>query len=371
MRAPRPYQSYLSNVASHPLARQVLHTSDTVKGELIASLEYYSEVEAAGRDLLHRNGHAEPHKTFPRFQAYLRQARVFFASADGLHYRASPLNYYYCFMNLAKAVVLAHDPTFSDVNLRHGLHAGTTSGSLRRHFLDVKANGVFPAFYKSRFGNSFPANERVRLATLLGYASDVAFEYSQCKLGTSRVLRCKISYAVNSGQCHAILAVKQTTRTAIKTVIDRSTHFEAVALSVDRSRELFQLTAETVGGYRFFETKRTFPQQATHSIPVPAIVAEVVTRLGKHWSQHPFDGEPLFELNAPIARNIAMNEATAIYLAIFYLGSMVRYRPWVLEEMLARKEAWLIERFVKTAPITFLRHARNMIDDGYCAYALR
>ena len=80
----------------------------------------------------------------------------------------------------------------------------------------------------------------------------------------------------------------------------------------------------------------------------------------------------VFLLNAPLnSKKTAMNEALAIYLAMYYLGSLVRYRPWVLEEMLNTQEAWLVERFVKSAPITFLRHARNMIDHQYVAYGMR
>jgi hypothetical protein len=56
---------------------------------------------------------------------------------------------------------------------------------------------------------------------------------------------------------------------------------------------------------------------------------------------------------------------------MYYLGSLVRYRPWVLEAMLETKAAWIIERFVKSSPVTFLRHFRNMLDDGDWVYVAR
>jgi hypothetical protein len=64
-----------------------------------------------------------------------------------------------------------------------------------------------------------------------------------------------------------------------------------------------------------------------------------------------------------------MNEFVAIYVIMFLLGSLVRYRPEILEKMLSSKDTWLIERFVKTAPITLLRHFRNLVEDNYIAYA--
>jgi YaaC-like Protein len=50
-----------------------------------------------------------------------------------------------------------------------------------------------------------------------------------------------------------------------------------------------------------------------------------------------------------------MNEPMAIYLAMFFLGSLVRYRPDVLDELLGTASAWLLESFVASAPLLFLR----------------
>ena len=51
-----------------------------------------------------------------------------------------------------------------------------------------------------------------------------------------------------------------------------------------------------------------------------------------------------------------------------YLGSLVRYRPDLLEATLSTKDAWIIERFTTAAPLAFLRHYRNLIDGKYLAF---
>ena len=43
------------------------------------------------------------------------------------------------------------------------------------------------------------------------------------------------------------------------------------------------------------------------------------------------------------------------------MGSLVRYNPDYIEKILQSKEAWIIERFVNGAPITFLRYLANSI----------
>jgi hypothetical protein len=50
-----------------------------------------------------------------------------------------------------------------------------------------------------------------------------------------------------------------------------------------------------------------------------------------------------------------MNELMSIYLIMFYMSSLVRYKPAFIENLLNTKEAWLIDSFVKSCSVTFLR----------------
>jgi len=66
-----------------------------------------------------------------------------------------------------------------------------------------------------------------------------------------------------------------------------------------------------------------------------------------------------------------MNEPVAIYAIMFYLGSLVRYHPEILEAMLAKRDAWMIESFIKSTPTTFLRYIRNLFDENNIVYEQR
>ncbi|MBI3529011.1 MAG: hypothetical protein HY067_13710 [Betaproteobacteria bacterium] len=48
---------------------------------------------------------------------------------------------------------------------------------------------------------------------------------------------------------------------------------------------------------------------------------------------------------------------------MFYLGSLVRYNPRYLGNSYSSKYGWLIERFVKASPLTFIRHLSNLIEN--------
>jgi len=70
-----------------------------------------------------------------------------------------------------------------------------------------------------------------------------------------------------------------------------------------------------------------------------------------------------FYLNQPFtkANGSPMDEFISTYLLMFFLGSLVRYRPAILEAMLEKEDAWMIESIMRSTPTSFLRHARNAL----------
>src|SRR5207248_8363920 len=135
----------------------LLTTSPDIEHELWSTLEYYSEVEEVGIDLIRTKGLQPPHKEiFNSFQAFVRQAKSYYSSAKTLHYRSSSLLYYYSFMNLAKAYLLLKDPD-SMMNptagqVYHGLIRPRNNNSdFMLEAIEVRG-GIFPAFYEAETG---------------------------------------------------------------------------------------------------------------------------------------------------------------------------------------------------------------------------
>src|SRR5215469_15764111 len=166
-----------------PFSKNDLRGNDSIRNELFSSIELYSEVKALGREILKRNGHQDLRASFLRLQAYIRQARTFYEAAEALHYRASPLLYYYSFMNFAKAYLHLRDTKFKDTNLHHGIRLGNASGSIRGHRVVAMTKGVFPLFYERVSTISIGPPRQLSIAALLGYVSDVAFEYVSLQFG--------------------------------------------------------------------------------------------------------------------------------------------------------------------------------------------
>jgi hypothetical protein len=355
-----------------PLHKKIMKTSGTVKDDILRSIQQYSEVTDLGYDLLQRQSHPDSGTSFKRFQAYIRQGLTFFGAADQTHYRASPLLYYYAFMNLAKAIVFLYDHGFTAGHIYHGLTPAPGTGNFRDHFIKVKTSGVFQSFYKQILGENIATETKLGVLGLLSYISDLTYEHRFFNLGESSSYPCKYAVVQWEGeeQYRGLIAagVVGASKSRLQEIL--WDHFSEVGLYPASAEGVFELRFEEITGFTFWETKNLYSMPTTESPETDLLHA-----LGSHFSQNPFADSFLLRINARMqieaSNQICMNEAIAIYALMFYFGSLVRYHPQILEEMLTRKEAQIIESFVKSTPITFLRYMRNALDGNYFAYTQR
>ncbi len=71
--------------------------------------------------------------------------------------------------------------------------------------------------------------------------------------------------------------------------------------------------------------------------------------------QQAFDARPKTIDGMLRAMGWTIYEMCAVYLSMFFIGSLIRYRPDILEELLGTSAAWLLESLVNAAPLLFLR----------------
>ncbi|WP_409373177.1 YaaC family protein [Pantoea sp. ACRSB] len=51
---------------------------------------------------------------------------------------------------------------------------------------------------------------------------------------------------------------------------------------------------------------------------------------------------------------ILYSQESIIYMMMFYLGSITRYRPHLFDSLFSNKEQWLVSEFLKTQPKQYL-----------------
>ena len=378
MRDARRTSGFLRTINWQPFERFVMRTNDTVQNEVFGSLEFISEIEDVGKSFLRSRGQTIAiNKSFSLLQAFIRQSKTFYEAAEVLHYRASSLNYYYSFLNLVKAYITIFEPDFVDKRVGHGIHLKPGKGALLKQFVICEKSGVFPKFYQLVTTQSLRKGIPLKIVDLLGYCTDVTWEYEQAQLGPRRIAQCKFAIVVSedTNRLFSLLAVLNfdAIRYFKKSLEPFNNNFEEVNLPKDVAREYFNIMGEEKKHYKFFEGKSEYNFGNHDTIPMADMIGDSHTAMKNFFMSNPYEDGFDFLLAAPLRRNlqIPMNEIIAIYLVMFFLGSLVRYRPDYLERIFASKDAWIIERFAKAAPVTFLRYARNLIDGRNFVYVSR
>lgn len=356
-----------------------LSTGISIDEEVFSALEYVSEIPEVGIEFLKDQAAPRPATTFRLFQALIRQAKTFYSAAKELHFRASALMYYYSFLNLAKAYIAIRNPSLVSGLVRHGL----SSGEFARRSFDKQAvfvtrqRGVFHDFFDLELGQQPPSNFRLGATGLLGYCSDVKHEYERAQFGDHRLLPARVRLFANAPSKLSWLGLAvykfDLIRSYRKSLAGFFDYFEEVSLDSQWAWGAYNIRAEAYDTYSYFQTKTVYPWRADGIVEVGKIRSETLLACGSLLESPIYpDGNDLkFVIPFRLNYQLPMNQPIAIYVMMFFIGSLVRYHPEYLEVLLNSKDAWIIERFVRGSSETFLRYMGNAILGTDYIYAHR
>jgi hypothetical protein len=353
--------------------RTELRTSCSVEEEIFGALNFYCDVEDAGREYVGKNTGLKDSKcdnAYRLFQAFVRQGQTFYSSASKLHHRASPLFYYYAFLNLAKAYISLRTPEVFLFRLRHGLvHRYDPNAAFASQSVDITSRGVFPQLYQLLTKTSLPKPCSFNVLNLLGYITDIGFEYEDAGFGIPYILPVKLRLLVKqiddeSCEGWTVVAVGEKEKSerrsyAFATFLE---YFEEVQFSKSDSERMFQLLAGERLMYRFFQTKKVYKAK-NKGDSFADLRSDTRKAVDLLFMPNVFRDDSDFLLSIPTENKpaLTMDEFLAGYLIFFYLGSLVRYHPDYLERILRSKEAWIIQRFTTSCATTLLRHASTFL----------
>jgi YaaC-like Protein len=351
----------------------LLTTAPDTEHELWSALEYYSEVEEVGLDLIQAKGLQSTHtyqEIFNCFQAFVRQAKSYYSSAKTLHYRSSSLLYYYSFLNLVKAYLLLIQPQrIMGQAVYHGLsyNPSTTNTDFQLEIIGVH-QGAFPMFYEAQTssGISTAANSSLNIVNLLSYPTEISHQYRLAYYGYRNILSSIASVAIDrpNNQSWIILGIpaEASLNGFLSLHVNFLQTYQEVEIDINQLALVFVgMSLLELSTFRFFQELTITPTPAiTRIISRVVPLQRLINDLSPYISTHYFDDNKDFDLVLPYTDTtrptpIPITEALAIYAVMFYLSSLVRYRPDYLESLLNTKPAWLIENFVTSAPETFLR----------------
>jgi YaaC-like protein len=229
--------------------RVLLLTNLDIDRELWSILEYYSEVEDVGFNLIQAKG-LQPQtlhqEIFKDFQAFVRQAKSYYGSAKTLHYRSSSLLYYYSFLNLVKAYLLLKDPKRiigrTQKSLKHGLSykPSTTNTDFQLEIVRV-CDGIFPIFYEAQTSNviSTAINSTLNISSLLGYSTDISYQYLLVNYGDVKILPSLAAILTDRPNNHAWTIIGIPATTSLNNFLNLHTNFLNTYQEVQINRQQY------------------------------------------------------------------------------------------------------------------------------------
>ncbi len=341
-----------------------LSSSGNIDDELWILLEYYSEVDDVGLKFLKTLGISNNlirKRTFKTFQGFVRQAKNYYYSAKTLHPRSSGLLYYYCFLNLAKAALVIKDPTIRGKFIPHGLKYKISNNSrFAEQTVSLGSSGVFDRFYEWYFDTPI-THRSFNIQTLLNYCTDIGY---QCQISGIKQPKIVYGYAVSAMdeknitnwsivgfyELNEVLKYKKAMRPFFGV-------FEKIDLPEPDAREMFDISQPALSRVSFFQSINVKKWLSNDTPDYLTVRSEAIQSLRNILQINYFKSNFDFILSLPYKFNkqIRIDETIAIYLVMYYISNLVRYKPEYLENLLDTKESWLIESFIKSCPVTFLR----------------
>lgn len=295
--------------------------------------------------------------------ACLEQASDFFKSSQAASITAArPLQIYYCFMNLIKALVLSKGgvPTFDQAG--HGLSEKLLPGGkeLKDAFLEAYPSPsrqrkcqVFAELHKLLVGQNILTDTKYNLASLLpqilpGHRLWAHAANKQERFISIHELRF-MQNAANKLWLNLVLVADDLSRLNI-------THKRFLEESQLSSSFHEVKCAEVLDGRRLLCFEQTTKAQFAHrpSDEVQSLVDRVKRRI---WvsvnSSQPY--RKYYAYLAPANEHRAvLHQLLSIYAITYYLGSITRYRPQLFDSFLADAFGPRIEEFVSAQPLQFV-----------------
>ena len=290
--------------------------------------------------------------------AFIRQAEAFYACGARTAGPTSALPYYYSFMNLAKAELIARTGKVLPQALVHGLKSSIGVKRKLGPYLSVtESGGVFARLLQARTAQQIRKGTAISLYRLLGSCSDIGFEALESTLPGVHLLP---RFFVR----HSVLWEGNDARSVIGLYSDEPLSCRGIG---SKLREHFcRCNAGPMQAYWFrLDFNDPVPSlyllgksvvsnpngltgddlisvvQATYSLLVPYIDESLDPKWGGYISPS-FLAKSTLVIPGPLAA----------YAMLFHISNEVRYRPDQLENKPELR--WLHEALVVDAPATLL-----------------
>ena len=295
--------------------------------------------------------------------AFLEQAEDLYHAAGAARVGSKPLLYYYSFLNLAKTLLVVKKGV--DLNrCMHGLKE--PQENVRRHLTitsqSVVANASNPRGpaqvyreFVAECGFPVPANPRpMKLVDLLEQTVSI-HRITSHTLGRARqffpVHEIAFEFDHTNKEVWVALYVNRDeltfSSTAAGNLRKHTKCFEEVELPKEKNE------------FRRYESvsRKTYSRS-----PLDVLRPLVLDTWKDIWSELRPGGYQFWVSSIPAKKRLA--QLASGYQAMFYFGSVARYRPDDFRKLVEGKHGWMVQEFINNQPIQFLYFLGSGIIDA-------
>lgn len=318
-------------------------------------LRQLADIRDEGLNLLGSN-----ESRYLEFRNFIRQGRTYWDAAKRTVGSASALLYYYAMMNLAKAELLVvGDPHPNGLN--HGLVAPRSSATSIRPDTVKVAKGVFPMLYRKRTGRDWPTGLDMNVLDLLSLVPELGHEMNVFGRTRPSTMRGYRAIAANDEAAWGVIGVRteelDETEPVFRLLL--STHDRIALGALANWRSVLGLSTRFFGSDLIaFQSRMTFSSQREDAALAPdysGAGTEFNLIMGNHIDV-PIGVHAEFLLTPTLGRDddFVLPLGLVRYAIMFYLSSLVRYRPASLDPENESAQAWLMDSFVTETALPLL-----------------
>jgi hypothetical protein len=285
---------------------------------------------------------------------YIRQAADFYEAARLAKANTAPLIYYYSFLNLAKALCEFKMPQLHKrpESYRHGLSWRPSAQylvDLQKEYVTVSRRGIWHLLWEALMGVRCPAANptKLRIADLFAYCPEISVECEMVCPGPQNLITLEDP---------AVLYNPSIREAWIRFSLDPSDlklakiSMRCLIQTLRMPRSGYQEVVPAKNGYRTFETE--IPVKVGRKQYVLEAMESDISALNLFTAIE--GGELKYAVSIQRHLPFAIPQISVLYTILFWLGSLVRYDPHSVADLMDSHNWTLIDGFMSQSCLWLL-----------------
>lgn len=285
---------------------------------------------------------------------YIQQATEFYEAARAAKANTAPLFFYYSFLNLAKGLCELNFPKLHERPecYRHGLSWRPNRRylvNMQREEVSITTRGIWHLLWESVSGTSYaiPNPTKLKIRELFSYCPEISVEHERTFGGYQKFIdleKPEILYDEKAAELWVKFSIYKATLKLQK--ISAPKFLSLIETSRSGYREVKPEDAQL----RTFESSQPL-RVGPNDVLLSVIHSDIAAfNIFAHWGNDQLEYAVPVQIQLPIR----LPQLIVLYTILFWLGSLVRYDPHSVSDLMDSEYWILIDGFMNQSRVWLL-----------------